>query len=487
MQTLKWTREEMLARFVARDSEWNGRFIVGVKTTGIYCLPSCPARKPKAENVMFFEDEGQARDAGLRACKRCRPDNFYKSFDPDLEAVEALVRAIHEDPARFPNVGALVAESGIGKTKLSEAFREHFHESPASLLARCRVDAVASRIAATNTKPLELAFELGFESSSSFHDNFSKQLALRPGDYRKLVTSDSFKLRLPDDFNRERTLKLIGRDGASRTERLDGSRFEKALRLDSRDARLTVEIGSSALNCRVDAARELSPLAMASAHRVALRMFGLSSDPMPLERLVRRTKGLHRLTQGRAGLRVLLTADIYEALIWSIIGQQVNLPFAMALRSRLVGLTARRRRDKQLGGLIPHPAPEAVAKLDYADLQPHQYSRRKAEYVIDISRAIVSGELDLEVLARSSATRVSKTLLAQRGIGPWSANYVMMRGIGFGDSLPVGDSGLMTSLKSFFGLEERPDSQETQELMKPFRPYRSLACLHLWQRLDTTQ
>jgi len=476
----------MFERFVARDSAWNGRFIVGVKTTGIYCLPSCPARKPKPENALFFEDEGQALDAGLRACKRCRPDHFYKSFDPGLAAVEALVGSIHAAPARFPGVAALAAESGLKKTKLSAAFREHFHESPASLLTRVRVEAVARRIETEPTKPLELAFALGFESSSSFHENFAKQLALRPGEYRKLVETGSFRLRLPENFNRERTLRLIGRDGASRTERLEGSRFTKALRLDGREALLVVRVEPKVLACEVQAARALSPRAHAEAHRVALRMFGLTSDPTPLERLVRRTKGLSRLTRGREGLRVLLTADVYEALVWSIIGQQVNLPFAMALRSRLVELATGRKRARALEGLLPHPSPDAVAALEPSDLQPLQFSRRKAEYVIDLSRAIASGELDLELLALSSATSVSKTLLDLRGIGPWSANYVMMRGIGFGDSLPVGDSGLMASLQSFFDLPARPDPEETRELMKPFRPYRSLACLHLWQRLDTT-
>ncbi len=474
----------MFARFLARDANSNGRFLVGVKTTGIFCLPSCPARKPKPENTLFFEREQEALDAGLRACKRCRPDHFYRKFDPDLEALESLVRAIRKDPSAFPNVSALVEASGIGKTKLSAAFREHFHESPASVLARARVDAVALRIATENGKPLELAFELGFESSSSFHDNFAKQLAVRPGDYRKLTRGKAFRIKLPANFNRARTLKLLGRDGGSVNEQLESGRFSKAVRLDGASALLRIDASGSALTCEVDSARAISPLGMAEAHRIALRMFGLISDPEPLERLVRRGKGLSRLTKGREGLRVLLTADVFESLIWSIIGQQVNLPFAMAMRARLIELTAPRRAPTALAGLIPHPTAAAIAKLDYDDLRPLQFSRRKAEYVIDTSRAVASGELDLDELAVSSATEVSKALLNLRGIGPWSANYVMMRGIGFADSLPVGDSGLMASLKSFFDLKERPNPEETEQLMKPFRPYRSLACLHLWQRLN---
>ena len=89
----------MYARFVERNADWNGRFVVGVKTTGIYCLPTCPARKSKLDNTLFFPDEEHALGAGLRACKRCRPNHFYRNFDPTLEVLDALVSTIRNDPA----------------------------------------------------------------------------------------------------------------------------------------------------------------------------------------------------------------------------------------------------------------------------------------------------------------------------------------------------------------------------------------------------
>ena len=483
MNRLVLSREEMYARFLERDADCNGRFVVGVRTTGIYCLPTCPARKAKLENMLFFPDEATAIDAGLRSCRRCRPDHFYRQYDPTLERITKLVAEIRNDPAGFPDIAAMATACGLGKTKLNHALREHYHESPASFLTRTRVLAVAERLLSTKTKPLDLAYELGFESASAFHDSFAKQLAMRPLDYRKLGRDAVFTLQLPIDFQHERTLKLLGRDPSSLTERLDGRRFAKALRLDGRNGLLTIYLTQRTARCQVESERKISPAGMAQAQAVALRVLGLQCDPTALQKLVLRTKGLRRLTRGREGLRVLLTADVFEALLWSIIGQQVNLAFAMRLRTRLVELTSGHQSASHLVGLRPHPQAADIAKLDYDDLKPFQFSRRKAEYVIDISRCIASGELDLDRLAGSSATRAAQVLLALRGIGPWSANYVMMRGIGFHDSLPVGDSGIGASLQSFFGLSKRPNAKETVALMKPFRPHRSLACLHLWQRL----
>jgi 3-methyladenine DNA glycosylase/8-oxoguanine DNA glycosylase len=121
-----------------------------------------------------------------------------------------------------------------------------------------------------------------------------------------------------------------------------------------------------------------------------------------------------------------------------------------------------------------------VARLDYADLTARQFSRRKAEYLIDSARLIAAGTLDAESLPDAPPDVVRERLMAIRGFGAWSTNYVMMRGCGFPDCVPLGDTGLTSGLQSFFGLPKRPDANETLALMEPFVPYRSLATFHLW-------
>src|SRR5438105_7581621 len=106
------TDDEMYARALASDASYNGRFFIGVLTTGIYCLPSCHARKPFRRNVRFFPDVESARASGLRACKKCFPDDFARGMDPVIEEIAALAAEVRAEPASFPDVAALVHTSG---------------------------------------------------------------------------------------------------------------------------------------------------------------------------------------------------------------------------------------------------------------------------------------------------------------------------------------------------------------------------------------
>jgi AraC family transcriptional regulator of adaptative response / DNA-3-methyladenine glycosylase II len=212
------------------------------------------------------------------------------------------------------------------------------------------------------------------------------------------------------------------------------------------------------------------------AHAIAVGLLGLDQDAAAFVRLAKRL-GLTRLTTGRNELRISQTHSVYEGLLWSIIGQQINFAFACLLRRRLV-----ERAGIALGnGLYAPPTPQAVAALTIDDLLPLQFSRSKADYVIATSRLIADGKLDLTALRGMSATRAERTLLAIRGLGPWSVNYIMMRALGFPDCVPLGDTGVTSGLLALLKLDERPDIDATKRLMTIFSPYRSLATTHLWQ------
>jgi AraC family transcriptional regulator of adaptative response / DNA-3-methyladenine glycosylase II len=129
---------------------------------------------------------------------------------------------------------------------------------------------------------------------------------------------------------------------------------------------------------------------------------------------------------------------------------------------------------------VTHPAAQAVAALEPADLVRRQFSRRKAEYLVETARAVAAGDLPLEELARGPAPALERALLARRGIGPWTARYVMLRACGLADCVPVGDAGLTAALERFYDLPERPGPEQTETLMLPFAPHRSFATTHLW-------
>jgi 3-methyladenine DNA glycosylase/8-oxoguanine DNA glycosylase len=116
------------------------------------------------------------------------------------------------------------------------------------------------------------------------------------------------------------------------------------------------------------------------------------------------------------------------------------------------------------------------------DLNRRRFSRSKARYLIDAAQVVASGGLDIENLADGSAIAAEKALTSLRGVGTWTARYVLMRG-GFADAAPVGDSAIATALQKLHKLPVRPDADESARLMSVYAPHRSIATMHLWTYL----
>jgi AraC family transcriptional regulator of adaptative response / DNA-3-methyladenine glycosylase II len=471
-------RETCLRRFYGREPGSDGAFLVGVLTTGIYCLPSCRARKPRPENVRFFPDEGGARAAGLRPCRRCHPERFYAGIDPERGLARDLFRRVRTRPADFVEAGDLARSAGIGATKLHALCRRQFQLSPGALLVRERVRRARALLAGA-ADLARAAAESGFESSSAFHENFRRLCALTPAAYRGLGRKTRFVLQLPAGPLAQGLASLFGRDPEGRCERVRGALAEKALVLEGIPARIRLRFAGRELTVELESARALPPSAAFTAHALVQRWLGLESDPAPFERRAARSGAIARLVRGREGLRIPLTSDPFEGLVWVIVGAQVNVAFAAGCRAELCVRAGTPCSD----GLFAHPTPAQVAELELSELRRLRFSRRKAEYLLDAARAIVQGELDLDCLALEPVPAVDERLSAVRGLGPWSVQYLLMRAYGFEDCVPAGDSALATALERFFARPERPDPDETRELMEPFAPQRSLATYHLWKTL----
>lgn len=481
------SRELMLDRVQHRDPAYDQRFLFGVLTTGIYCRPSCGARRPKPENVAFFENVAAARAAGLRPCKRCQPDAFHDGRDVDREVAEELYARVQEDPAAFHGVADLVRTSGVGSSKLGAICRRYYHHSPAEILAAARLDK-ARREILESTQPISnAAFDAGYESLSVFNDHFRRRLGLTPRAYRGLLGATEFVVELPRWYPLELLERYLGRDPQSLGERLQDNgeyTFATALRgSDHRPARVALKLAEKQAQVSF-ATPQPQALDATEIHRQVLARLGLVFDPQPFERqMFRRDGDGARLVKNRRGLVIPQAGDIPDGLLWVIVGQQVSLASAFSIRRRLLQSFGHDAGD----GLMAPPPFADFANVGEQALAGAGLSRPKASYLAGLARAVASGDLDLENLAQASAPEVEKTLLAQRGLGPWSAHYVMMRSLAFQDCVPVGDVALAKSLQTFLGLDERPDNDATRRLMAPFAPYRSLATFHFWHRLGDAQ
>lgn len=494
------SRDQKLAAMYARDRAQDGRYLVCVLSTGIYCLPSCPARKPRAANVRFLADPAAARRAGFRPCLRCRPDDFHQGVDRTGERLAAAVDEARRRPADVADVPALAARTGCGVTTLTALVRAHYHLTPATLLARLRVAHAAAALG-RGESVAAAGYDAGFESSTAYYANFRRQLGVSPGEYRAMAqpagraTAD-VALRLPAGFVPGPLCELVARDASHASERLDevnvGGRrcprllkgFEYATSRGSRQAVLELVLGGREARLRVhapDGCAVLPARATLEAHRIAVRLLGFASEVTILRKRLAQNDPLRPLLATTPGLRVPLMASAFEALVWALLGQQVNLAFAASLRASLIRLAA--GTDEPSATLLPHPAPAAVAALDPDALHARRFSRSKAQWLVALAGAAAAGTLDLDVLATAPAGTLKSALTAHKGIGDWTAEYVMLRGMGLNDCVPASDAGLSRALERALALPARPDAAAVHARLAVYSPCRSLVCQHLWASL----
>ncbi len=277
------------------------------------------------------------------------------------------------------------------------------------------------------------------------------------------------QIKLPTDYRVADTLAFHGRDPESPSERVNGEGLRKALWINRAPRRVEVRFADGCVE------------AEGAPEATLRRLLGLHLDPVPFEQAVRRDALFGPMVTARPGLRVLLTATPFEALVWAILGQQINLALAFRLRRRVI-----ERYGAEVDGLIAHPRPEDLALADPNELGAMQVSRAKAACLIALSQAIASGRLPLDSLASWDAVEADARLRSEKGIGPWTSAYVLLRGLGLPDCVPLGDSALATALERNLPLDHRPAPKEVAALMAPYAPHRSLASFHLWASLKGT-
>jgi len=465
--------------FLLRDRANDGKFLTGVVSTGIYCLPSCPARRPKRENVRFFHDPDEARRSGLRPCFRCRPDSFYRGEEFHESLFEQTAARVRTKPCAFRGIADVARACGLSRTALNDLFRVHAHESPGAFLRRVRVDAVCEAVR-KGGKPGDAAAAAGFGSASSFHQQFLARTGLTPAAYAALGDAEEFTLKLPKDYRTREILAFFGRDKEGVSERVGEHGFCKCFESEGRAVAVEVEFGRQAARCRTDAGCAYQ------AHHAVLRMLGFESDVAAFERQFAgktNNDAIAGMFRQQRGLRIPCTPDLWEALGWAIMGQQISLQAAVTLRRGLIAALGR----PHASGLKAFPSAEVVAGVDVEFLRGLKFSASKAEYLLAAARAVASGEVPLSRLRELSAHHAARLLGAIRGVGPWTVQYVFLRGAGFADCLPAGDAGLARGLAALDLAElggERPDEAGVKRALDRFAPFRSLAACHVWASLN---
>ncbi|MGY1723185.1 AlkA N-terminal domain-containing protein [Blastococcus sp. SYSU DS0533] len=458
-----------------RDARFDGWFVTAVRTTGIYCRPSCPARTPLARNVSFFSTAAAAQGAGYRACRRCRPDAVPGSPEWDVRAdvVARAMRLIADGEVERSGVPGLAARLGYSERQLHRLLAGELGVG-ALALARARRAQTARVLLETTRLPVtDIAFAAGFASVRQFNDTVREVFATTPTELRRARRSSpggqpgwlTLRLAARAPYAADEVLLFLGAHAVPGLEEWDGTTFSRVLDLPHGPA--VVRLAPSADGDAVTAQLRLTELRdLGAAVSRCRRMLDLDADPAAVDDALGTDPALAPLVAAAPGRRVPASPDAAELAVRAVLGQQVSVAGARTLTARL--LTAGTPLAEPFGSLThAFPRPAALAS---ADLGAVGLTGARRRTVSALARALDRGGIALDPGAdREEAARA---LLAIPGIGPWTAALVGLRGMGDPDVWLPGDLALRRSLASL--------GSSDAEAATRWRPWRSYAVMHLW-------
>jgi AraC family transcriptional regulator of adaptative response / DNA-3-methyladenine glycosylase II len=471
----------------SRDARFDGWFITAVKTTGIYCRPSCPTPiRPKKENVSFYPTAAAAQLAGFRACKRCRPDASPGS--PEWNARGDLagraMRLIGDGTVDRGGVAGLARRLAVSERHLHRLLLSELGAGPLAIARAQRAQTARVLIETTDLPFTDVAFAAGFESIRQFNDTVREVFALTPtalrgaGRRRGDIAEGALTLRLPYrpplDWS---TLSSWLRDRAvPGIAEMKGPAYRRTLRLPRGAGVVALEPVDSHVRCTL---RLESMADLTSAVRQCRRLLDLDADPVSVIEVLSKDRHLSRIVKKRPGLRAPGAVDGTELAISAILGQQVSIAAARTLALRLT--TANGDVIKIADPTLTHlfPRAEAIAEADLARLGLPATRRATLRA---LTRAVADGTLALDPGA--DRTETYQQLMRLPGIGEWTAGYIVMRALGDPDTFLASDLGIKTA-GARLGIGTNPRAMS--EHAAAWRPWRSYATHQLWATLGDAQ
>lgn len=468
---------ESLYRAVAsRDRRFDGRFVLGVTSTGIYCRPSCPARTPRPENVRYFVVPAAAVAAGFRACRRCRPDRVAARphISDETGLVERALSLIGQGVVDDAGVAGLAERLSVSERHLHRLLVSSVGTGALGLAQARRAQTARTLLEQTTISVTDVAFAAGFGSLRQFNDVMRTEYGANPTELRRHPTkpdrpaaagSLALRLPVPAPWDGRRLFGFLGARAVSGVEAVDGERYVRALATPAGPAILALDPGEDAVHVQLTT----SDLAAIGPAMVAVRrLCDLAADIEAIEAGLSELRATRAMVLARPGLRVPGAVDGWEILVRAIVGQQVSVAAARTLLGRIV-----QRFGPEVDGIAAHDG--AVGRLfptaeDLAtgDLQGLGLTGRRAATLLAAARATASNQLLLE--PGDDLQEARRRLMAVPGVGPWTAEYVALRALADPDAWPGTD---LVLARVASGLD-----------VKRLRPWRAYVAVHLWTQFS---
>ena len=452
-----------------RDNRYDGSFFFAVKTTGIVCLPSCPAPRPLQKNVAYYDSLSAAVRDGFRPCKRCKPDDLAKT--PIIQSLKI------EDET---HVSSLAQNLGISDRHLRRITHKQVGTSPHKLVQSQRILLARNLLTGTTLPIIDVAFSAGFTSLRQFNDSFKQSTSMTPSAYRKLhadptvtlpeTTEVTIRLHYDEPFEwlpLKNALLAHMIPGLENVD-LQAQTLKRLIVIgNERYIPITIDLaepmGALAVSMQVSEMRDINTVAA-----IIKRVFDLDSKPEAIRDVLGADPIVGPLLARHPGLRLCGMFDPFELLINTIIGQQVSIPAARTFSERLV-----KAYGKQVGDLYVYPSAKTLLQIDPQDFyQTTKLNHKKIATIQAVCQLIASG---FELAAITTSKEARDKLLAVKGIGPWTVEYVILRGYGAPDGFPADDLFIKRNL----GVKT---ARAAEEIAQRWRPYRGYATMQLWTK-----
>jgi AraC family transcriptional regulator of adaptative response / DNA-3-methyladenine glycosylase II len=472
---------------LARDPRFDGIFFVGVTSTGIYCRPICPAKPPKEVNCRFYNSAQEAELAGFRPCLRCRPELApgKAPVDHSQRIAHLVVQRIEEGTIdERAALEAIAGEFELSSRQVRRIIQKELGVPPIQLLLTRRLLRAKQLLTETKLPVIEVAFASGFCSLRRFNDAFSSRYGMAPSRLRKNAIPDlaaldrtgtsSLLLAYRPPYDWPGVLAFLGVRQLKGVEWVTDSFYARTLNLGGHRGWIRVTQAKKKNALRLEFTHSLAPVLPALLSRLR-NLFDLDARPDLISKQLRKDKRLELLVKANPGVRVPGAFNGFEIGLRAILGQQVTVKAATTVAGRLATAFGERivTPYPELNRLTPTPA--RVAKAMVEDIARLGVMSGRCKSIIALARAQISGELSLDNGAHHNPDDAIRRLASLPGVGQWTAHYIAMRALRWPDAFPKEDIAVRNHLG-------RVTARHAEEISQAWRPWRSYAVLHLWQK-----
>jgi len=486
---LKGEERIWYAALKARDARFDGRFFVGVSSTGIYCRPICRAKLPKAENCTFYATAAEADKAGFRPCLLCRPELAPGTapVDATVALVHRATRLLEENCGNGLSIEELADHLGCTGRHLRRVFSAAYNVTPVQYLQTCRLLLAKNLLTDTGLSVIDVAMAAGFGSLRRFNDLFKKKYRLAPTALRRQSANSksqnnniTLALGYRPPYQWQQMLDFLALRAIPGVETIRDGEYLRTVKLVTREKRHVhgwVRVGhraqSNVLTVTVDS--NLLPVLTHLLARIRY-LFDLYCEPHAVYEVLAAMNTI-RPNLCTPGIRLPGCFDAFEMAVRAVLGQQITVKAARTLAARLVEAYG---TPIQTGiDCLTHafPSPEDIIALDGPidrHLGPLGITRARARTILELAYALVREDINFTFSTQPEIEM--KKLMAIPGIGSWTAQYIAMRAMGWPDAFPHTDFGVKKALAP------RTPS-EILVLAETWRPWRSYATVNLWNSL----